>query len=301
MSTIRQAPSKAKLKQTVRETVFGDRMFCPHCGDTRVYRSEDRYRCQKCRKPFSLTSVVPWLKHMKISWDTLATLLWGYCQELKVEQAEELAEVSHVTVRRWYGKFRDNLPDRENLLLDGEVQMDEAFYGGNDGCMLVAAKQAGTGKLCGYTLDHTNPARHDVMPLIQRRIKPGALLHTDGAGIYKGIENYWPVTHETDIHSDNQFEKTSEIEGIFGAFKTYVRRMYHHVRTENLGAVFREYCIRLQYPEYFEHPKDLFAQLLPTLSREAIKSVAKSETAFATENNEFILLLSPAELSAVPA
>jgi hypothetical protein len=37
------------------------------------------------------------------------------------------------------------------------------------------------------------------------------------------------LKHEYEIHKRFEFKLTSEIEGLWGVFRTFVRRMYHHV------------------------------------------------------------------------
>jgi len=80
------------------------------------------------------------------------------------------------------------------------------------------------------------------------------ILQTDGAAIYRGIGNWWPVKHSRDIHRKFEFAHTSEIEGIFGVYRTFVRRMYHHHWSENLAEYVREFCFRFSSPELFENP-----------------------------------------------
>jgi hypothetical protein len=85
-----------------------------------------------------------------------------------------------------------------------------------------------------------------------------------GALIYRGIEKWWPVTHEIDIHRKWEFGKTSEIEGMFGNFRTFIRRMYHHVSKEKMPEYVREFCVRFSSPELFENPENyLQKSLLP--------------------------------------
>src|SRR3989338_3872480 len=73
--------------------------------------------------------------------------------------------------------------------------------------------------------------------------------------IYKGINRWWPVEHSRDLHAKFEFEHTSEIEGIFGNYRTFVRRMYHHHRSENLQEYVREFCFRFSSPELFKNPR----------------------------------------------
>jgi len=83
---------------------------------------------------------------------------------------------------------------------------------------------------------------------------PNAKLHTDGAGIYRSINKWWPVKHKRDVHSRWEFELTSEIEGMFGNLRTFIRRMYHHTRPEYLPEYVGEFCARFSSPEIFDSP-----------------------------------------------
>ena len=63
-----------------------------------------------------------------------------------------------------------------------------------------------------------------------------------------------PVKHSRDIHKKFEFEHTSEIEGVFGNYRTFARRMYHHHWSINLEKYVREFCFRFSSPELFKNP-----------------------------------------------
>ncbi len=254
MCILNQIPSKANIKKELRKVLFGKRAYCPRCGSFRIRTYSKRYRCLRCRRPFSLTSVT-WLKSMKISLDVFWKLLWCWCNKVPVNQTVKLCGVSEPTARRWFSKFRSNLPDNHDIRLEDTVQMDESFYGGRKGSLFVVAKQKGKRKAVGVMLSHTNFKRDDIIPLLHQHVVPGSKFHTDGHGAYRGIGNWWPVKHEYDVHSKWEFSRTSEIEGLFGCFKTFVRRMYHHSTKEKLPDIAREFLARFSHPEYFESPE----------------------------------------------
>lgn len=56
------------------------------------------------------------------------------------------------------------------------------------------------------------------------------------------------------LHQKVEFAHTSEIEGMFGVYRTFVRRMYHHHRSENLQEYMREFCFRFSLLELFNSP-----------------------------------------------
>ncbi len=118
----------------------------------------------------------------------------------------------------------------------------------------MMAKQKGTRKLAYDVIPGTSPERHHAAYFLFRKVKPRSKLWTDGAAIYKGINKWWPVKHSRDIHRKFEFAYTSEIEGMFGVYRTFVRRMYHHHWSENLPEYVREFCFRFSSPELFENP-----------------------------------------------
>lgn len=208
---INQIPTDAQIRKQLRKMIFGKNLSCPVCRSRKVYASENRYRCQKCRKPFSLFSGT-WLSSMKLSLRTFWAILWCFTQKIPVLQAQSLCHLSEEAVRRWYRQFRLHLPESE-ALLRGTVQMDEAYF---KGLSLMMAKQTGTRKVAHQMLFKKSVNKSEAMQFVFQSIQPNSRLQTDGGAIYKKVDRWWPVTHRVDIHRKFEFGLTSEIEGMFG-------------------------------------------------------------------------------------
>ena len=249
MYQLRQIPSEAQAKKYLRRAIFGKNVFCPECQGRKVVRYGERYRCKTCRIKFSLLSHT-WLSNMKLPHQKFWLLLWAWTIKMPVLQAMALSRLSEKAVRHWYREFRMHLPEEVHVL-ERVVQMDEAFF---KKMTLIMAKQKGTRKLAWQVLPGTAPTKTDAAYFLFQKVKPGSQLWTDGGGIYKGISKQWPVRHSTDIHKRFEFAHTSEIEGIFGVYRTFVRKMYHHHRAENLPEYVREFCFRFSSPELFQNP-----------------------------------------------
>lgn len=262
MSIVDEIPTEAKLRRDIRRIVFGRKLRCPWCDSPQVRKSEDRWRCKRCRKPFSLTSVT-WLRGLKLPLRQFWLLVWAYTNAYAIEDAMKLCGVSHVTVRHWYDKFREHLPQDFELKLDKEVQMDEMFGGQKKkSYAIIGAKQKGTKKIVLRVLPFKSVQRHHASGFINCFVKPNAHLFTDGGGIYQGIDKYCAVDHSSEVHSRFEFELTSEIEGLWGVLRTFIRRTYHHVTSEKIAEYVREFCVRFCHPEYFETPLDLLKNTL---------------------------------------
>lgn len=249
MYHLKQIPSETQIKKYIRHIVFGKNVFCPECRSRKIFKYEDRYRCLKCRCKFSLISHT-WLKNMRISCQKFWLVLWCWTTQVPIKQSMALSGLSEKAIRHWFGLFRLNLPPN-GVILQKIVQLDEAFFKKRT---LMMAKQKGTRNLAYEILKTTNVQRHHATHFLQQHVKPKSKLHTDGAGIYRGIDGWWPVKHKRDIHKKWEFALTSEIEGAFGNYRTFIRRMYHHTTPEKLPEYVSEFCLRFSSPEIFNNP-----------------------------------------------
>ena len=157
IALLNQIPSEAKIKKHLTKIIFGSHLFCPWCHSRQVHRSEHRYRCRKCKKPFTLISGT-WLKGMKISLRTFWALLWCWTQKVPILQTQKLCHVSEEAVRYWFRQFRLHLPEFEPIL-QGQVQMDEAYF---KSLSLVLAKQVGSRKLAHQVIFKNSVDKQEV-------------------------------------------------------------------------------------------------------------------------------------------
>lgn len=253
MYNFNQIPSEAQIRKYLRRIIFGKNIYCPVCKGSKVYAVQERYRCRKCRIRFSLLSHT-WLNNLKLPLQQFWLILWSWTTQVPVRQTVALSRLSEVTVRHWFEVFRNQLP-LETGVLEKLVQLDEAYFGGKQGRALFLGKQVGSRKLAYELLPHAQPAREHAWFFLQTYVKPETTLNTDGAGIYKRIDQWWPINHQVDIHKKFEFELTSEVEGMFGVLRTFIRRMYHHVNGDKLDSVIGEFCFRFSHPEMFENPQ----------------------------------------------
>ena len=249
IASLNQIPSDAKIRKYLRRIIFGKNVFCPRCRSRQVYVSENRYRCKKCRRPFTLLSGT-WLRGLKLSLRTFWALLWCWTQKVPVQQTQKLCHLSEEAVYHWFRQFRLHLPDFSPIL-DGVVQMDEAYF---KSLSLIMAKQAGSRKIAHQVVFKNSVDKSEAAHFLFQHIQPKTTLQTDGSSIYRGINQWWQVRHKKDIHKKWEFELTSEIEGLFGNLRTFIRRMYHHVTPKYLPEYVSEFCVRFSSPEIFDSP-----------------------------------------------
>ena len=249
IALLNQIPSEAKIRKQLRKIIFGKNPRCPGCHTRKVKTSESRYWCRQCRKHFSLLSGT-WLSGMKLNLRTFYALLWCWTQRIPVLQTQKLCHLGEEAVYHWFREFRSHLPELQPIL-NGQVQMDEAYF---HNLSLLLAKQIGTKKLAHQMIFKNSVDKREAANFIFQSIQPKSKLQTDGSGIYRGIERWWQVKHRVDIHKKFEFGLTSEIEGMFGNLRTFIRRMYHHATPEYMPEYVSEFCLRFSSPEIFISP-----------------------------------------------
>ena len=263
MYQLKQIPSEAQIKKLLRKIVFGSAMHCPECNSRKTANFEGRFRCRKCRGKFSLLSHT-WLAHLRLPLSQFWLVLWCWTQQVPVKQTALLSGLSIPTIYHWFEVFRSHLPEDQEIL-EHLIQLDEAYFGSKSKKTLRAlfvGKQVDSKKLAYRIVDKSYPVREDAWDFLRSYVAPETQVATDGAKIYRGMDQWWPVTHSYDLHRKFEFEQTSEIEGIFGCLRTFIRRMYHHVSCDKLPGLVHEFCVRFSHPEMFESP---YQYLLITL------------------------------------
>jgi len=195
---------------------------------------------------------------MKLGLRTWYALLWCWTQAIPVLQTQKITHVGDEAVYHWFREFRLQLPDIQPIL-QGTVQMDEAYF---RSLSLLMAKQVGSRNVAHAVLQKSSVDKRDAATFIFQTVQPNSRLQTDGSGIYKRINRWWPVQHRTDIHKKWEFGKTSEIEGMFGNLRTFIRRMYHHTTPAYLPEYVAEFALRFSHPEWFISPRHYLLETL---------------------------------------
>lgn len=263
MNILKQIPTKGTLRRTLKKVIFGNRVHCLSCGSRsiKMIKSEERWRCRQCRLPFTIKSSC-WLKGSKLSLETIWMLLWCWQKKFSLQHTQELVGVSYPTVSIWYQKFREHIPkERIDTLLNGQIACDEMF---TKDTAIMGAKEKGTRNIMIKVLHDKHPNKGHAVDFLTRFIKSNSDLFTDGSGIYKGIDNWHNLKHTYEIHSKFEFTLTAEIEGLWGVFRTFVRRMYHHVTKYKLENIVSEFCLRFRQDKIFDSPSDYWMICLST-------------------------------------
>ena len=247
-------PGQGKVRSTFKRIIFGDRVYCPYCH-SRYYKkipSEDRWRCKRCSKPFSIKSCC-WFKGSKLSLEMIWMLLWCWQKQFSIQHAMDMTELSYPTVFNWYQRFREKVPkEKLDTLLGGNIACDEMY---TKHAAVIGAKQKGTRNIALKVIHQNSVERHHAVDFLTRFAKAHSNLFTDGAAIYQGIGNWHKLKHKYEIHKKFEFTNTAEIEGLWGCLRTFIRRMYHHVTRYKLEDLVSEFCLRFRRDEIFKTPE----------------------------------------------
>jgi transposase-like protein len=255
-------PSEKIIKSHIRQLLWSNRSQCPRCGKrSTVRRSEHRYRCSSCRRPFTLTSGT-WLAGMKITWSQLWQLLWCFCRKYDPHKARDITGISLVSIRRWYKLFRRHLPQRDRQL-EFLVCADEGYFG---------KRKTGNQRIAAGVVEPlTNEVRLRIVPdteqdtleafLFEHVSTKETMVYTDSHPSYGDIQ-FMGYAHDTENHSKGQLKHTVPIERVWSFAKWHLRRMYHHLWAKHLPEFLREIEWRFSQPETFENPLSFLTQTL---------------------------------------
>jgi len=83
---------------------------------------------------------------------------------------------------------------------------------------------------------------------IHQHVAAGSTLHTDEAGVYRGLGGLF-FNHETVNHSEGEYVRkgvtTNSVESVFAVMKRGLIGVYHHASKKHLGRYVDEFAFRL--------------------------------------------------------
>lgn len=261
MSTLPNIPSNKKCWQLLNNLVFGDSVSCPGCTGVLSQNYQQKYLwCTSCRKKYRPTSYqASWLYGMKLTPRQLFLLLWCWQKRKSLEATVLKAEVSYTTARRWFERFRDNVPDTTPLL-EGLVQADESYFSKKKSqqakYIVTGAVEPHTGrKALRITGNHDTGRSRDVLEqFIQDTVQPGSLVVTDKWYAYDELP-LLGYGHESHNHSKGDYASTNQAENIWSVNKRHARKLYGgRILTRQLPDLLREWMARANKPELFSDP-----------------------------------------------
>jgi len=248
---------------------WGERPYCPHCGDLDVYQMKDsktgerqanfRWRCHGCKEQFTVRIGTVFedsraeLRHWCFAFWRAATSKKGV-SALEIHRQTGLA---YKTCLFMLHRIRHAMDEQDIEPLNGTVEVDEVFIGGKPrrihGTRETIKRQKTP--VVGL-LERNGRVRPKVVAdvtgdtlkaVIAENVNKSAKIMTDEWSGYRGLRNAgW--SHEAVCHSMYEFVRgdvtTNGIEGFFGMLKRGLNGIYHSVSRKHLHRYLSEFQFR---------------------------------------------------------
>lgn len=251
-----QALSDTQIRSRFRVARFGDRTRCPTCGYARKFwrLEDDRWRCGRCRKRFGLLTDT-WLSHTRFGLGEIYELLFWFELGLTDHGIARRIQAPYHRVHRFLLDLRRAIAafeDRSIVLLDGEVEVDETYFGPRfqnrrranrsklrksgqvlSGRGAQRLKQAVFGiyeRTDGivYVEPVLNVSRQTLQSIIHQKVSIETTIYSDDWAAYNGLGEAY-AAHEIVNHGTREYARgPATINGIEGFWAFAKERLLRH-------------------------------------------------------------------------
>lgn len=212
------------MKKMLSDMYFLGRK-CIFCNEYGLYKLKDkRVKCRNCKKYYSLKKLRRDLE-----------ILYYFYLEISARKAANELGVNYKTVQSRFMQFRKFIADycnKEANKLNGELEIDESYFGGKRKGQRGREAQNKTivfgilerkGKI--YTKIVENVSAETLMHEIENKTKKGSVFYTDGWKSYASLHQYGK--HNIIDHNKELVDKNhNHINGIEG-FWSFAKERFH--------------------------------------------------------------------------
>ena len=269
------ASSVSKSRVYFRHARWQGKRTCPRCGYRHLAKSNDRYRCRRCRYGFGeFTGTC--LARIRVGSDKAAQLVCLFSLGVPAYRTRFNIGLSLSTVQHAFRVFRETIYDSgfADQRLSGRIELDEAMFGGHrkgkrgwgaEGKTIVF----GIYKRNGHVMTFPVPDRkhRTLTDLIARHARRGSLYYTDDYTAYASLETRG--RHKIVSHGADEYVRDdAHINGIEG-FWSYAKTWMYHYRGVP-RQYFHPYLKEIEF-RFNHRDEDLF----PLLTKLLVKTWAK--------------------------
>lgn len=275
---LKQFPDEDTCEKFIIAARFPRGIFCPNCGNYRIYRLETqkRYKCGKCKKQFTVrTGSV--LAESKVSLQTWLMATWLLTSHKKGFSSIQLGKTLGVTQKTaWFlaHRIRTAFMEKKGGLLQGIVEADETYIGGKEknkhadkklnagrgtvGKAIVMGVKERDGRLKSMQIaDTTSETLHGI---INKHVAKGSVVCTDDHRAYSGLLDY---DHQVIKHSVGEYVRdmasTNGMESFWALLKRGFIGIYHQMSPAHLDRYVDEFSFR--YNSNFINCTDVLSQV----------------------------------------
>lgn len=269
-------PDDKAAEEWFINTRWPDGVRCPHCGSDNVKEGASHptmpFRCNSCKKQFS-TKTGTVMHGSKIGYQNWVITLYLITTNLKGVSSMKLHRdlgVSQKTAWHMINRIRESYDD-VNDLFDGEVEVDQAHFGGveinkHEHKKLKAGRGAvGKTTVVGMKSRDTNQIKAQVVesedkPTLQGFVTgnttPATTVYTDEFRAFSGM----PRPHQTVGHGVGDWVRdkahTNGLESFWAMLKRGYMGTFHHVSPKHLHRYINEFSGR-----HNDRPSDTIEQM----------------------------------------
>ncbi|QBQ63471.1 IS1595 family transposase [Actinobacillus indolicus] len=195
----------------------------------------------------------------KLSKKVQIKLLEFFVAQVTARTASDLLGIQHNSAALFYRKIRlvieYNLNLEAHTLFDGEVELDESYFGGirkgkrgrgAGGKTAVFGLLKRNGKV--YTVVVKDTKQSTLMPIISSKIKPDSIVYTDGYRSYNALDvsefKHFRINHSKEFVKDHNH--INGIENFWSQAKRVLRK-YNGIDKKNFHLFIKECEFRFNY------------------------------------------------------
>lgn len=247
---------------------YPDGITCPTCQKvTKHYKLANRkcYSCSVCRHQVHPTAgtILHKSRTPLVLWFYVIFVMSNTKSGVSAAQLQRELGVRYKTAWRMMHQVR-KMMDSPNGVFSDEVEMDETFihpnpYKRSSAMSMYTSDARRSGQVLFGIVQRGGAVRvwhvksagaRVLLPIIEKNVKYGTIIHTDGYGAYRTLPRRG-YNHKWTNHSIFEFytedSSTQNIENFWSHLKRGLKGVYRHVSSEYLQAYANEYAWRYSH------------------------------------------------------
>jgi transposase-like protein len=257
-----------------------DGFVCPKCGHTEHFniKSRNKYQCKACTHQTTATAgtIMDKTRTPLSKWFAAFYLVAEDKRGISAMALKKKISVSYLTAWTMLQKIRTAMADRDGkYMLDGIVEMDEAFFGGTAEGSKRGRGTEKTAVLVSVSLSEWGKPKFARMKTLEsvdgeavkafskEHVRSDSEIRTDGLNIYNCLAKEGFVHTAIPHDPKKQPEHLHWTHIVISNAKAFVQGTFHGLDAKHLQRYLDEFCYRLNR-RFFDH--DLFSHLIGACS-----------------------------------
>lgn len=273
-------PTDESCLQKLFSLKYGYKPYCLLCGKRRSFKKlagRPVYQCGGGHQisPLAGTIFENSSTHLQL-WFYAIFIMTITRSGISAKALQRELKVTYKTAWRMMKQIRSVMGKEDGEMLDGIVEVDEAFMGGNGTNRAYEWKADKKKEVIigivqrqgkAYLKHVPDNSKMSLVNQIVEHIDPKATIMTDeypGYGtLYKKGYTHYSVHHASKEYVRNKIYHTNSVEGLWGRIKPAIKGVYRKVSPKYLESYMDEYCFRYNNRK---NPDEMFDILLAQIT-----------------------------------